>query len=71
VVLLNRAIALRYVVDAATALREVDALTDSLDRYHVFHEHAPSCFAPSGAAPRRAPRTNARSSSRRIPRSGR
>ena len=36
-VLLNRAIALRYVVDAATALREVDGLNDSLDRYHLFH----------------------------------
>ena len=34
---LNRAIALRYVVDAATALREVDGLNDSLDRYHLSH----------------------------------
>ena len=37
VVRLNRAIALREVAGPAPALREVDALVDDLDRYHLFH----------------------------------
>jgi len=37
VVRLNRAIALRHVAGAATALVEVDKLRDLLDRYHLFH----------------------------------
>lgn len=37
VVRLNRAIALREVAGAASALREVDALADDLERYHLFH----------------------------------
>jgi len=37
VVRLNRAIALRHVAGAATALVEIDKLRDSLDRYHLFH----------------------------------
>jgi RNA polymerase sigma-70 factor (ECF subfamily) len=34
---LNRAVALRYVVGAEPALREVDALAPRLDGYHLFH----------------------------------
>jgi RNA polymerase sigma factor (sigma-70 family) len=37
VVRLNRAISLSHVLGAAAALREVDALAGSLDRYHLFH----------------------------------
>ena len=37
VVSLNRAIALRYVDGSAAALDEVDKLSDSLGRYHLFH----------------------------------
>jgi RNA polymerase sigma factor (sigma-70 family) len=34
---LNRAIALSHVLDPGAALEEVDALAESLDRYHLFH----------------------------------
>ena len=34
---LHRAIALRYLAGPAAALREVDALADDLDGYHLFH----------------------------------
>lgn len=34
---LNRAISLSHVLGAAAALREVDALAESLERYHLFH----------------------------------
>jgi RNA polymerase sigma-70 factor (ECF subfamily) len=34
---LHRAIALRYVTGPAAALREVEALADDLDGYHLFH----------------------------------
>jgi RNA polymerase sigma factor (sigma-70 family) len=37
IVLLNRAIALRYVDGAQVALYEVEFLTESLSRYHLFH----------------------------------
>lgn len=37
IVLLNRAIALGQVAGSETALHEVDALSESLDRYHLFH----------------------------------
>jgi predicted RNA polymerase sigma factor len=37
VVMLSRAIALRHLTGAATALAEVDKLRESLDRYHLFH----------------------------------
>jgi predicted RNA polymerase sigma factor len=37
VVRLNRAIALRYARDSQTALDEVEQLSKSLDRYHLFH----------------------------------
>ena len=37
VVLLNRAIAVGQIAGPETALREVDALADALDRYHLFH----------------------------------
>lgn len=37
VVRLNRAIALRQVAGPELALREVDELSDDLDRYHLFH----------------------------------
>lgn len=33
----NRAIALRYVAGADHALREVDAVSEDLDRYHLLH----------------------------------
>jgi RNA polymerase sigma-70 factor (ECF subfamily) len=34
---LNRAVAVRYVRGPAAALAEVDALADTLDRYHLYH----------------------------------
>jgi RNA polymerase sigma factor (sigma-70 family) len=34
---LHRAVALRYVTGPASALREVEALADDLDGYHLFH----------------------------------
>ncbi|WP_423797512.1 RNA polymerase sigma factor [Mycolicibacterium mageritense] len=34
---LHRAIALRYTAGPQTALRELDDLTESLDRYHLYH----------------------------------
>jgi RNA polymerase sigma-70 factor (ECF subfamily) len=37
VVRLNRAISLSHLLGAAAALRELDALAGSLDRYHLFH----------------------------------
>ena len=37
VVQLNRAIALRYLEGAQSALREVDGLTQALDNYYLFH----------------------------------
>ena len=37
VVRLNRAIAIRHVAGAATALGEIDALGDALAKYHLFH----------------------------------
>jgi RNA polymerase sigma-70 factor (ECF subfamily) len=37
VVRLNRAIAVRHVAGAKTALEEVDRLEDELDRYHLYH----------------------------------
>ena len=37
VVRLNRAVAISHVHDAGTALTEVDALRDELDRYHLLH----------------------------------
>jgi len=37
VVLLGRAVATRYAVDAGTALAEVDALAERLDGYRLFH----------------------------------
>jgi RNA polymerase sigma-70 factor (ECF subfamily) len=37
IVRLNRAIARRYIDGAAAALTEVDSLTGSLSRYHLFH----------------------------------
>ena len=37
VVRLNRAVALREVAGAAAALREIDAITDDLDGYHLLH----------------------------------
>lgn len=37
VVRLNRAIALREIAGAEVALREVDAVADELDRYHLLH----------------------------------
>jgi RNA polymerase sigma-70 factor (ECF subfamily) len=37
VVRLNRAVAISHVHDAETALTEVDALRDELDRYHLLH----------------------------------
>jgi predicted RNA polymerase sigma factor len=37
VIRLHRAIAVRHVFDAATALREVDTLAADLRAYHLFH----------------------------------
>ncbi len=34
---LHRAIALRYTAGPQTALRELDDLAESLDRYHLYH----------------------------------
>ena len=34
---LNRAIACRYVYGPATALEQIDALKEALDRYHLYH----------------------------------
>jgi RNA polymerase sigma-70 factor (ECF subfamily) len=50
VVRLNRAIALSHVAGAARALAEVDALTDELDRYHLYHATRASLLRDLGRA---------------------
>ena len=61
VVLLNRAVATRYVVGPEAALAEITPLAAELDSYRLFHALRPACWPASAAMRRPAPPASGRS----------
>ncbi len=61
VILLNRAVATRYVVGPEAALAEIEPLAGELDSYRLFHALRPACSPGWGAKTRPGPPASGRS----------